>query len=82
MRTVKTFSLGSSPTSGGNQELIVVAKDGVFSHSHYFVRYPDGDHRDLRSDCYQSAAAVAEEVRSMCRDQWVESALERVGCDV
>jgi len=32
MRTVKTFCLGSSPTSGGQQELIVVAMNGVFSH--------------------------------------------------
>lgn len=80
MRTVKTFSFGISPTSGGAQELVVVAKDKVFSHSHYFVRYPDGDHRDLLPDCYQSASDVAEEVRNMCRGNWVNAALAEVGC--
>lgn len=82
MRTVETFSLGCSPTSGGAQELTVVAKDGKFSHAHYFVRYPDGDRRDLLPDCYQSPESVAKEVRGMCRGRWIDAALDRVGCNV
>lgn len=81
MRTVKTFSLGRA--YGGTQELVVVAKDNKFSHAHYFVRYPDGDHIDLYPDCYQSPEAVAEEVRQLSgRPQWADSDLEEVGCNV
>lgn len=83
MRTVEFFSLGCSPTSGGAQELVVVAKDGAFSHAHYFVRYDKeegGDHRHLRAKAYQSPEAVRQEVRRMCRGNWVEPALKRVGC--
>lgn len=54
MRTVESFSFGF-PTTDGEQVLIVVAKNGEFSHSHYFVHYVNGVHRDLFPSCYQSA---------------------------
>ena len=84
MRTVETFYLGTSPISGESQELIVVAKDGTFSHAHYFVRYPNYVHRSLYSKFYQTPNDVTEEVLSKCT-LWPNKiltryALKRVGC--
>ena len=64
MRTVKTFQLGTVMTTGGAEEVTAVAHDGIFSHAHYFRRYPDGDHRQLNA--YPSGSEVVDDVLNSC----------------
>lgn len=83
MRQVEEFELGTVMTTGATEKLIVVAKNNVFSHTHYIREYPTDSFRELYCNTYTASRVEKEVLKRQRPGYYREKTIEylkKLGC--